>query len=406
MRHMRLATLILTTLLCFHAVAQTSTSSISGIVSDTSGAIVPKAAVTLTNDDTGVSAKQTTTQAGVYAFPSLPVGKYSVTVEMTGFRTVRKTGNVLSVGSPIDIPITLEVGQASDMVTVSAVAEALQTTDSTLGNVVTEKEVTELPLNGRNPLALLVLEPGVVQMSKGADGTGIHVNGSRDMASNTTIDGIEANESAVSNPMNNLYRLNPDSIQEYRVITSNATAEQGRNSGASVSIATRGGTNRRHGSMFEFFRNTALNSNEFFANALGTDKPEIRLNQFGGELGGPIKHDRTFFFANWQRQKAFFSQAVDQAYGSVPIEYTPAVLDGNYRYFVADPNSTFKLDGVAITRNTPLLVDPRTGAYRSGVRNCASPTDLNCIATCNIFSNDPNKVGPDAQLYKTRSYIR
>src|SRR5204862_8318414 len=115
-------------------------------------------------------------------------------------------------------------------VSVESSLETLQTSDAAVSNVVTQKEIVEMPLNGRNPLALLVLEPGVVQRSNGAAGTGIHVNGSRDMSSNTTIDGIDANESSVPNPVNNLYRLTPDNLQEYRVTTSNATAEQGRNS--------------------------------------------------------------------------------------------------------------------------------------------------------------------------------
>ncbi len=380
--------------------AQTSTSSITGTVSDSSGAVIPGASVTLTNEDTGVTAVQKTNQAGVYSFPSISIGQYTVKVENKGFKVARKTGNTLSIGAPLDIPVMLEVGESVDVITVAASGEALQTTNASIGNLVTQAEITELPLNGRNPLGLLVLEPGVVQMSKGADGTGMHVNGSRDMASNTTIDGIEANESAVSNPMNNVYRLNPDSIQEYRITTSNATAEYGRNSGANVSIATRGGTNKFRGTLFEFFRNTALNSNEFFANAQGTAKPEIKLNQFGGEFGGPIRKNKTFFFGNWQRQKAMFSQSVDQAYGSVPTLYTPAALAGVYRYFVADPNNTFKLDGVSITRNTPLLVDPKTGAMRNGVRNCVSNTDLNCVASYNFFAADPNKIGPDAAIVK------
>ena len=331
--------------------AQTSTSSITGTVTDTSGTVVPGAAVTLANDETGVTATQKTNQSGVYAFAS--------------------------------IPINLEIGETSDVVTVAATAEALQTTDAGIGNVVSQKEISELPLDGRNPLGLLVLEPGVVQMSKGADGTG-----------------IEANESAVSNPMNNVFRLNPDSTREYRITTSNATAEYGRNSGANVSIATRGGTNKFHGTMFEFLRNTALNSNEFFANAQGAEKPEIKLNQFGAEFGGPIKHNKTFFFANWQRQRAMFSQAVDQAYGSVPTVYTPSALSGVYRYFLADPAIPFKLDGVTITRNTPLLVDPKTGALSSGVRNCASPAGLNCVATFNFFNSGPNKTGPGPAILK------
>src|SRR5262249_39059657 len=163
-----------------------------------------------------------------------------------------------------------------------------------IGNVVSQKAIVDLPLNGRNPLNLLLLEPGVVQRSSNAQGSGVHVNGSRDRSSNITIDGIEANESSVPNPLSNLYRLNPDNVQEYKVTTSNATAQEGRNSGASVSIATRSGTNKFHGTVYGFLRNTAFNSNEFFANAQGIPKPDIKLNQYGFEVGGPIVKNKTF----------------------------------------------------------------------------------------------------------------
>src|SRR5204863_4008410 len=144
--------------------------------------------------------------------------------------------------------------------------------NATVGNVVTSKAATERPLNGRNPLTLLVLEPGVIQRSLGSSGSGIHINGSRDRAFNVTIDGIEANESTVPNPVSNLYRLTPDNVQEYKVTTSNATAEEGRNSGASVSVATRSGTNTLHGTLYYFGRNTVFNSNEFYTNAQGGTK--------------------------------------------------------------------------------------------------------------------------------------
>src|SRR5204863_7212061 len=141
-----------------------------------------------------------------------------------------------------------------------------------IGKVSEQKAIEALPLNGPNPLTLITLEPGVVQRSFGGVGSGLHVNGSRDRAYNVTIDGIEANESTVPNPVSNLYRINPDNIQEYKVTTNNATAEEGRNSGASISIATRSGTTGYHGTLFEFFRNTALTANDFFANAQGTPK--------------------------------------------------------------------------------------------------------------------------------------
>ena len=209
----------------------------------------------------------------------------------------------------------LEVGQVTEVVTVQGGPEQLQTANATIGNVVEQKAIETLPLNGRNPLTLLLLEPGVVQRSFGGAGSGVHVNGSRDRAYNVTIDGIEANESSVPNPVSNLYRINPDNVQEFKVTTNNATAEEGRNSGASISIATRSGTSDYHGTGFYFLRNEALNANEWYANAQNAPKPLIRMGQFGFEMGGPIKKNKTFFFGSYQYNRVDFTQPIDQTFG-------------------------------------------------------------------------------------------
>ncbi len=377
--------------------SQTGASRISGTVSDSSGAVVPGVTVTAKNEATGVTHTQITTDRGLYAFPALPVGSYTITAELTGFKTTQKTGNILAVDTPLVVDVLLQVGGVSEVVSVEGGYEKLQSSNATIGNVVEQKAIVDLPLNGRNPLTLITLEPGVVQRSAGAAGSGVHVNGSRDRAFNVTIDGIEANESSVPNPVSNLYRLNPDNVQEYKVTTNNATPEEGRNSGASVSVATRGGTNQLHGTAYEFIRNTALNSNEFFANALGTPKPEIKLHQYGFEVGGPVVKNKTFFFGSWQGQNVKFSQPLDQTFGT-PTLYTPSALSGIYRYFVADSKNPFVLNGQTITRNTPLLVDPKTGALQPGVRECAGATDANCIASFNMFANDPAKIGLDPKI--------
>jgi hypothetical protein len=373
---------------------QTGTSRITGIITDASGAVVPGATVTAKNEATGVTYTQTTTEAGLYAFPALPVGTYTVSVELAGFKTTQQTGIVLTVGTPITVNLTLQVGGVSEVVHVEGGYEKLQSTSATIGNVVDQKTIVELPLNGRNPLTLITLEPGVIQRSYGGAGSGLHVNGSRDRAFNVTIDGIEANESSVPNPVSNLYRINPDNVQEYKVTTNNATPEEGRNSGASISVATRGGANEFHGTVFEFARNTALNSSEFFANALGTPKPEIKMHQFGVEVGGPIIKNKTFFFGSWQGQNTKFTQPIDQTYGA-PALYTPTALSGIFRYFVADPKNPFVLGGQTITRNSPLLVDPVTGALKAGVRECTGAADTNCVASFNMYANDPRKIGAD-----------
>ncbi len=412
-------------------IAQTSTSRVSGTVTDTSGAVVPGASVTAINEATGVTYAQVTSGAGTYSFPSLPIGIYTIKVELQGFKTANNKGNVLEVNTPLVVNVSMQVGGVSEVVNVEGVYEKLETTSAMIGNTIEQKAIEALPLNGRNPLSLIVLEPGVVQRSYGAASSGIHINGSRDRAFNVTIDGIDANESSVPNPMSNLYRLNPDNVQEFRTVTSNATAEQGRNSGANIAIATRSGTNEYHGRIFEFFRNTALNSNEYFANAqtpatykgdgagrgqtctaqqLATEwdnckalRPDIKLNQFGAEGGGPIIKSKTFFFASYQNQRIKTTQPIDQTYG-VPTLYTPSLLSGVYRYWIADPNVPFVLSGQTIKQNSPLLVDPATGALKPGIPVCGGTVTANCVASYNIFSNDPKGIGADpviSALFKT-----
>src|SRR5436190_1419675 len=378
-RFSRLLVLLATVLtFCFVAAGQTGTSNITGTIKDANGAVVPGATVTAKNEATGVTNTQTTTESGLYSFSSLPVGVYTITVEKQGFKTLQKTNNPLQVGEPLTVDGALELGAVTETVTVTGGQERLQTANATIGNVVEQKAIEALPLNGRNPLTLLVLEPGVVQRSFGGAGSGVHVNGSRDRAYNVTIDGIEANESSVPNPVSNLYRINPDNIQEYKVTTNNATAEEGRNSGASISIATRAGTSEFHGTGFFFLRNEALNSNEWYQNALKNPKPLIRMQQFGYEMSGPIKKNKTFFFGSYGYNRVDFTQPIDQTFG-FPTVYTAEARAGIFRYFVPDPANPLVIGTTTITRNSPLLVDPGTGALK--VPLCATATSLRCVRT-------------------------
>src|SRR6266487_4019740 len=359
--HLLCSSMILIALGAITTFAQTGTSSITGTVLDVNGAAVPGATVTALNEATGVVYTQTTNDSGLYSFSFLPVGVYTVTVEKQGFKKFQKTKNALEVGTPLTVDVAMEVGLVSEVVTVQGGTEQLQTANATLGNVVEQKAIETLPLNGRNPLTLLLLEPGVVQRSAGGAGSGVHVNGARDRAYNVTIDGIEANESSVPNPVSNLYRINPDNVQEYKVTTNNATAEEGRNSGASISVATRSGTSEYHGTGYLFLRNEALNSNEWFANAQKNTKPLIRLGQYGFEMGGPIKKNKTFFFGSYQANRVDFTQPIDQTFG-IPIVYTQEARNGIFRYFVPDPDNALVINGTTILRNSTLLVNPTTGA--------------------------------------------
>ncbi len=372
------------------AFAQTSTSRILGRVSDGKQASVAGASVTVTNEATGVSQTQTTTDAGVFAFDSLPVGNYLLTVEQSGFKKFQKTGNHLEVNTPLTVDVIMEIGQVSEVVTVTGGQEQLQTANATIGNVVDQKAIETLPLNGRNPLTLLLLEPGVVQRSAGAAGSGVHVNGARDRAYNVTIDGIEANESSVPNPVSNLYRINPDNVQEFKVTTNNATAEEGRNSGASISIATRSGTSEFHGTGFYFLRYEALNSNEWYANAQKAPKPLIRMGQYGFEMGGPIMKNKTFFFGSYQYNRVDFTQPIDQTFG-FPTVYTNEARNGIFRYFVPDPANPLVIGTTTITRNSTLLVNPSTGALV--VPLCATPTSLRCVRIYDVKSPLRNTQG-------------
>ncbi|MDT5294400.1 MAG: hypothetical protein QOJ76_1280 [Acidobacteriota bacterium] len=399
-----LRTFVLLLLFATFAQAQTGTSRITGTVLDSTGAVVPGATVTALNEATGLSQTQTTTDSGLYAFASLPLGSYSITVEKAGFKTSKLTGSVLEINTPLTIDVTLAAGEVSEVVTVQAGAEQLQTANATIGNVIEHKAIEQLPLNGRNPLNLIAYEPGVTQRSQGGVGSGVSVNGSRDRAFNVTIDGIDANESSAPNPTSNIYRLTPDSVQEYKVTTNNATAEEGRNSGASISVATRSGTNELHGNLFYFLRNDKLNANDFFSNAQGIAKHKVKLDQPGFDISGPLRKNKTFFYGSYQYTKVGFTTPIAETFG-IPVVYTPTALAGNFRFFRADPTcnantgsgNCFRIGSTVITGNNNLLVNPTTGALVAGVRECASGTDVNCVATYGIqaAANNPRGIGID-----------
>ncbi len=381
------------------AFAQSGTSRLTGVVTDSNGASLEGAKVTATNEATGVSVTQVTTSGGIYSFASIMPGKYTVTVEQSGFKKNVRTNNIVQVDTPSSVDIVLQVGNVSETVTVQADGIAVQPNTATIGNVVDQRTIETLPLNGRNPLTLVLLEPGVVQRSAGAAGSGVHINGSRDRAFNVTIDGIDANESSVPNPVSNLYRLNPDNVQEFKVTTNNATAEEGRNSGASIGLSTKSGTNRFRGTAFVYNRDDKFNSKEWFANAQKLPKRETKLYQFGVEAGGAIIKNKTFFFGSWQQNRVDFSQPIDQTFG-VPSVYTTTARSGIFRYWVPDPANPLVIGTTTITRNSPLLVNSSTGELRAdlGVALCATPTSIRCVRTYSVGGNLPAGTILDASV--------
>lgn len=391
--------------------AQEGTSRLSGTVTDTNGGTIEGAKVTLKNEGTGVSSTQMTTSGGLFTFASLFPGQYTITVEQSGFKKSVRTNNVVQVNTPLNVDIVLDAGNVAEVVTVQAEGITVQPNTATIGNVVDQRTIETLPLNGRNPLTLVLLEPGVVQRSAGAAGSGVHINGARDRAYNVTIDGIDANESSVPNPVSNLYRLNPDNVQEFKVTTNNATAEEGRNSGASIGLSTKSGTNSFHGTAFVYNRDSRFNSTEWFTNALKQPKRDTKLYQYGFEIGGPViipfgegkniynGKNKTFFFGSWQENRVDFSQPIDQTFG-VPSVYTATAKSGIFRYWVPDSANPLVIAGTTIVRNSPLLVDPSTGALRTdlGVIPCATPTSIRCVRTFSVPGGLPAGVVLDGSV--------
>src|SRR6266851_920947 len=340
------------------ASAQVSTSSINGAVIDSSGGIVAGAKVEAKNEGTGLVFVQNTTSSGNYSFASLTPGSYSVTVTLTGFQVFSSVHNVLTVGTPLVVDVTLRVGTVSQTEVVESNYQRLETSNATVSEIMDTKQVQDLPLNGRNPLALLTLDPGVVQRTTNGAGSGTHVFGSRDRAHNVTIDGIDANESTVPNPQGNIQRLNPDNVQEFRTVTLGATAEDGRNSGANVIVATRGGTNALHGSVFYFNRNTAYNANEWFSNYEGRKRPELKLHEYGFAVGGPIIKNKTFFFGSFQNNQITQTEPISATNVGIagfgaPTVYTALARTGIFRFV----RRSINVGGTTVTRNSPLLVD-------------------------------------------------
>jgi outer membrane receptor protein involved in Fe transport len=269
-----------------------STAEIRGIVQDESGAIVPGATVTALNELTGLERTTTSDEGGRFNFPRLPVGSYRVEATLQGFHKFATPTFRLNVEDVRQVNVVMSVGQISDAVTVSGAALKIETVGGALSEIVDERRIRELPLNGRDPLQLQLLLPGVVP----GPGTttmqqqgGIAVHGLRGISNNYMLDGGDNNDAlggvAAIVP-------NPDALEEFTVLTSNFSAEYGRNMGAVINAVTKSGTNQLRGSLYEFLRNDALDAKQFFA----LEKGKLRRNQFGGTVGGPVARDRTFFF--------------------------------------------------------------------------------------------------------------
>jgi Carboxypeptidase regulatory-like domain/TonB dependent receptor len=338
-------------LLSFFAVAvfaQQGTSTVRGTVADPQGNVVSGATVTLTNLGTGATRNTTTTDAGVYAFEFIAIGDYKIEVEAAGFKKAAVTDVHALVSKPVTVDVALEVGNVAETVTVSAgAAEVLvNRDDGTLGNNFVTKQITELPLEARNVTNLLSLQPGATR-----DG---FVAGARADQSNITLDGVDINEAQtnqITNPntdpadstnalnlvpdRSTVLRLNAEAVEEFRVTTTNANANQGRSGGAQVSLVTRSGSNDWHGALFEFYRTKKFSANNFFNNLSGIEKPALIRHTFGGAVGGPIIKDRAFFFYSFEGDRITRSQPIEVP-RNVPL---PSLGLGQVRFIGCPPGT-------------------------------------------------------------------
>ncbi len=284
------------------------TGSISGVVTDSSGAVISGVSVVATDTQTGVKTSVTTDAKGFYSLPTLAIGTYDLEIRHPGFKTFRQTGLIIDANAALRADASLNIGAISEKVEVSTDTVHVETQSTQMGEVIDSKRIEAVPLNGRSYTDLLALQPGVSPYTSTDTGTagisdrspdgGLNsgnqsVNGQRE-----TANGFMVNGSNVEEGKNNGAAIIPnlDSISEFRIITNNFDAEYGNYSGGQINVVTKSGTNQFHGSGFEFLRNTALDATEYFSNAV----PVYRQNQFGGTFGGPIRKDKTFFFLDYQ----------------------------------------------------------------------------------------------------------
>lgn len=285
--------------------SQAGTASLTGIVTDAQGAVIPGATITVTQPATGATRTGVSGERGVFQFPGLTPGIYTVKVELSGFKTYVRENVPLRVDSTTEVDAVLAVGELAETVTVTEATPIINATDASLGNVMTQLQIQQLPLEARNPVGLLSLQTGAVYLPTGDQRSGA-VSGARSDQSNVTLDGIDVNDAQWSYAYNTVLRVTPESLQEFRVSTSNYTADMGRSSAAQVSLVTKSGTNDFNGAGYWSHRNTAWSSNEYFlkrsqlAQGRESKAPLLDKHSFGGAVGGPIMKDRFFFFANYE----------------------------------------------------------------------------------------------------------
>ena len=326
--------------LCFLALmplfGQVDTGSVTGTVTDATGAVIAAARVVVSQEETGGQRQAVTNDSGFYSVQALRPGRYTVLVTKEGFRPARSTLIDVRVQDRIEQSFQLEIGATNSEITITASAPLLETDTSSLGQVIEEKTITDLPLNGRNFIQLATLGAGTLPSTRTAERDNFVSNGARPIQNSYLLDGVENKNRIMGFDKGSAQIVQPviDAIQEFKVQTSTFSAEFGQAAGGVVNVTMKSGTNKIHGSLFEFLRNARMDATPYFQPANGV-KPSFIQNQFGATAGGPIRHDRTFFFGSWQSSREVNAAA---QIGTVPTAATAVGNFGSTKIY--DPQTT------------------------------------------------------------------
>ncbi|HET9995845.1 MAG TPA: carboxypeptidase-like regulatory domain-containing protein, partial [Candidatus Acidoferrum sp.] len=342
-RGLQIGALLLAQLAAGITVWGQATTSVRGTITDTSGGAVGGATVTIANAESRIERTTSSGSDGSYQFLLLPPGTYKLAVSAQGFQGHEETGLQLLVSTPATVNVQLKVGGSKDTVTVTAEEPALNMVDASIGNSFNEMQVREIPLEGRNVPDLLSLQAGVAYTGnrvadKDQDTRNGSVNGARSDQSNVTLDGVDVNDQSNGYAFTSVLPVTQDSVQEFRVTTTNYGADQGQGSGAQVTLVTKSGTNVIHGSAYENLRNTITSANDYLVkqselNIGAPNKPlQLKRNIFGASLGGPLHKDRLFFFTNYEGTREREEQRAERV---IP---TPSLCQGIFRYLDTNGN--------------------------------------------------------------------
>lgn len=286
------------------AFAQRQLGAIQGTITDATGAVLPGVTVTATNKSTGEVRTTISNEVGIYRLQSLDPGTYDVVAQLTGFGQGGRGGVVVSVGASVGVNISMSTSAVTETIQVQGVSPDIQTEKADLSSVVERQRIVDLPIAGRNPLTLATLQPGILGLPGGTDflaqeqGMGFNASGQRSGANNAMVDGLSINGGPWSGTV--LIVPNTEAVQEFQVVANNASAEFGRNTGAAISLVTRGGTNELRGSGFTFYRNNDMRAKTYFETLNNATKANFNKHDFGGSLGGPIRRDNAFFFVSYE----------------------------------------------------------------------------------------------------------